>query len=155
MSDLFVIGVDPGQTTGVVGVPFVDGRAVGEGAFVVQTTSGLVLDVIGRLVHLAGSAAVHIAVEKFVVGPRASRSGTPAAGRTARELIAAIHREYAPVERPAVEVKRWATDKRLDAAGLLDPTKGMGHARDAARHALFAAVRDGRVPDPLSRKATR
>jgi hypothetical protein len=50
-------------------------------------------------------------------------------------------------------VKPWATDERLAAAGLLDPTKGMRHARDAARHALFCAVRDFGLPDPLSAKA--
>jgi hypothetical protein len=50
-------------------------------------------------------------------------------------------------------VKPWATDERLEAAGLLDLTKGMRHARDAARHALFTAVKDGGVPDPLSKHA--
>jgi hypothetical protein len=50
-------------------------------------------------------------------------------------------------------VKPWAVDKRLHAAGLLDMTAGMRHARDAARHALFCAVKDYGLPDPLSSKA--
>ena len=41
----------------------------------------------------------------------------------------------------------------MAAAGLLEPTKQLRHARDAARHALFAAVADCGIPDPLSRKA--
>jgi hypothetical protein len=55
--------------------------------------------------------------------------------------------------RSAADVKPWATDTRLQAAGLLDLTKGMRHARDAARHALFCAVCDFGLTDPLSRKA--
>jgi hypothetical protein len=54
--------------------------------------------------------------------------------------------------RAAALVKPWATDRRLTAAGLLDPTAGMGHARDAARHALYAAVHLQLTTDPLSKK---
>jgi hypothetical protein len=50
-------------------------------------------------------------------------------------------------------VKPWATDTRLAAAGLMEPTTGMRHARDAARHALFAAVKTYGLPDPLSARA--
>jgi hypothetical protein len=56
-------------------------------------------------------------------------------------------------QRPAAHVKPWATDERLEAAGLLEATKGMRHARDAARHALFAACKDGGIPDPLSKRS--
>jgi hypothetical protein len=57
--------------------------------------------------------------------------------------------------RNASLVKTWATDKRLAAAGLLDATKGMQHARDASRHALYAAVHTGMARDPLSTKAAQ
>ena len=68
--------------------------------------------------------------------------------------------EWAPRQcklhiRTAGEVKPWATDKRLHTAGLLDLTAGMRHARDAARHALYSAVRDYGLPDPLSRARLR
>ncbi len=48
----------------------------------------------------------------------------------------------------------WATDKRLRAAGLYEATTGLVHARAASRHALFAAVHDGGLPDPLSRRTS-
>lgn len=116
------------------------------------------------------------AVEKFVVGPRAGRSATPQASETARKVIgqmwALAHDLNAGiVERTASQVKLWATDARLRRAtgawvsrgvvnGLehkvplpsaLDATKSLPHARDAARHALFAGRHDAHWPDPLSR----
>jgi hypothetical protein len=57
--------------------------------------------------------------------------------------------------RTAAVAKAWATDIRLGRTGLLDETKGMTHARDAARHALYTACKEGNIPDPLSRKAKR
>jgi len=55
------------------------------------------------------------------------------------------------------EVKPWidAGDTRLARAGLADNTApaAMRHARSAAWHALFCAVRHCGVPDPASRKA--
>lgn len=55
--------------------------------------------------------------------------------------------------RPARDVKPWATDRKLDAAGLgsaLFPA-AMKHSRDAARHSLFAACKDLGLRDPQSR----
>lgn len=54
--------------------------------------------------------------------------------------------------RPPALVKPWATDRRLEAAGLMSATAGMpAHARDAARHCLYAACHDLGLRDPLSR----
>jgi hypothetical protein len=54
--------------------------------------------------------------------------------------------------RPPSLVKPWATDKRLAAAGLIEATSGMpAHARDGARHMLYAARHDCGLADPLSR----
>lgn len=116
------------------------------------------------------------AVEAFVVGSRAGRSATPQAGELARKIIGQVHalaldlEANVVVSRSASQVKAWATDVRLKAAtgavgpgdgrhgtggvpmpSLLVATQGKPHARDAARHALFAAVQDVRWPDPLSR----
>jgi hypothetical protein len=52
-------------------------------------------------------------------------------------------------------VKPWATDKRLTAAGLLAMTAKMADARDACRHALYTAVHDAGIPDPLSAAGRR
>lgn len=116
-----------------------------------------------------GRRQIRFAVEAFLVGTRASRSNVPAAGDLARKLIGQLHLlamelDAGIVERSASQVKAWATDTRLKAAtgaaeaefgrppaSLYDATKRLPHARDAARHALFAAVRDVRWLDPLSR----
>lgn len=143
-----VIGVDPGLTTGVARLDLDAWRVPS----LAQVTPELVLDVVEMLLGAQDPADVLLAVEAFVVGPRAARSSTPAGGRTARELIAALHAlPVRAIGRTAAAVKPWATDRRLEKAGLL--VKGMPHAADAGRHALYAAVNDGGLPDPLSRKA--
>lgn len=145
----FVLGVDPGQTTGICLI---------DGAYrdLLQVTPGLVVPIVRSLLHAAPETV--LAIERFVVGPRASRSSTPAAGQTTRGLIGALvnvgdELGIRVVQRSASEVKPWATDERLERAGLLAACKGMPHARDAARHAIYAAVSDCGLPDPLSRKS--
>lgn len=151
MTAPFVIGVDPGRTTGIA---VYDGLGDAE---LLQTTPGVVHEVVDALLSCIGPHRPRlVAIERFVVGTRASRSASAKAGETTRELIGmvratAIRHNAAVVERSASEVKPWATDKRLEAAGLL--VRGMPHACDAARHALYAAVKDGGLPDPLSRKS--
>ena len=56
--------------------------------------------------------------------------------------------------RSASDVKPWARG-RLARAGLLDMTVKSVDARDAAMHALFSAVHDAGLPDPLSRKGVQ
>jgi hypothetical protein len=100
-----------------------------------------------------------IAVERFVVGPRAARSTTAEAGAVTREVVAQV-RDWARDkgltchQRSAAEVKPWASDERLTSAGIWVP-RGMRHAKDAARHALYCAVKDYGLSDPLSRRAGR
>lgn len=158
---VFVIGVDPGPTTGVTAFHISDGYLLPP-PHVIQCDHGTAHLVVQALLLLRHpwEARVVLAVERFVVRGRAARSGTVAAGEITRNLIGALqataHDHGARViQRAAGEVKPWATDARLTAAGLLTPTKGMGHARDAARHALYAAVRDASLPDPLSRGHNR
>jgi hypothetical protein len=98
-----------------------------------------------------------------VTGRRSSRTGRVAhrpARPCARLRRPGALREAADcdtefVERPAAAVKPRATDTRLDRAGLLAPTRGMPHARSAARHALYAAVPAGLLADPLSDGTTQ
>lgn len=149
-----VIGVDPGMTTGIALLELTgDARALS--VELVQCTPDIVRNIVRSF---SCGQVLLLAVEKFVVGPRATRSSTPAAGRITRELIvelADLDRELdcRVVLRSAAEVKPWATDARLKATGLSLP-KGMPHALDALRHALFAAVADCGIPDPLSRRGT-
>jgi len=147
-----VLGADPGGTTGLARVDL-DGFRAPE---LLQVVGGVpeVLAALDGLLGAQDPAEVLLAIEEFRVGPRAARSSTPAAGRLARDLIGALtgwaaDRGIRVRVRSASEVKPWATDRRLRAAGLYLP--GRPHARDAGRHALYAAVQDGGHPDPLSK----
>lgn len=149
-----IIGVDPGPTTGIVAL-HLGPLAKGEPAYspqIIQCDRRSVLSIVD---WLAGSEAMDpavLAVEQFVVGPRSGRSAHAGAGRIARELLGELQALHVRmIARSAGAVKPWATDVRLRAVGLWTPV-GV-HARDAARHALFAAVHDFAAPDPLSRRA--
>ena len=156
-----VVGVDPGQTTGLFAVELYGTGPRGDlysEPIAAQVAGPGVLPILGALLDRCGDARLIVAVETFVVGPRAARSSTAGAGALARALVAEIlalarTRGADIAARPAAAVKPWATDKRLAAAGWADACKGMGHARDAARHALFTAVHAGLLRDPLSAKA--
>lgn len=148
-----VIGVDPGVTSGVALLVW---RKVGPdvtfaGAEFVQVSHDLTVPVVELLIGMHRDHMTYLAVERFVVGRASMRAGK--AGEITRRLVGQLSNGRVPSERlslrSASEVKPWATDARLDAAGLLAPTKGMPHARDAARHALVASR--AFAPDPLSR----
>lgn len=155
---MYVIGIDPGPVIGIVRLQLAiqpEGRATLLGAEALQVTPGAAEPLLNALIQ--DDEAV-VALELFVIGPRAARSSTPAGGAAAREVVKlvtdwALRCGLRYWSRSAAEVKPWATDIRLDAAGLLAPTTGMRHARDAARHALFAAVKTYGLPDPLSTRA--
>ncbi|MDM4722775.1 hypothetical protein QTQ03_25415 [Micromonospora sp. WMMA1363] len=162
---MYVIGIDPGPITGIA-LLITQGPAVGSanaptrllGAEALQVTHGLVPYVLDSLLTVVVPQATVVAVERFVVGPRAARSAHGGSGEVTRELVGVIahwakRNQVTCRGWSAAEVKPWATDGRLDAAGLLEATKGMRHARDGARHALYCAVRDFGLADPLSRKA--
>jgi hypothetical protein len=154
---MYVIGIDPGPLPGIVRLRVLREEPVRIiGAAALQVTP----NVLGQVLDgLDGGMIQALAYERFVVGRRAARSATPAAGAATRDMIgrleawAEAHCDGRVHSRAAADVKPWAVDKRLHAAGLLDLTAGMRHARDAARHALFCAVKDYGLPDPLSSKA--
>jgi hypothetical protein len=149
-----VVGIDPGPVPGVVVLCVIDGMLTPHPA-VFQSDARSVAWLVEQMFADDPPYEQQIlAVERFIVGPRASRSSAPKAGQRTREMIGELLALGAQLgirvaQRSASEVKPWATDARLRAAGLLETTKGMPHARDAARHALFAAVRDCGLPDPL------
>jgi len=152
---LIVIGADPGPTTGAcLALPgnsrvayAYQCNAPAAGSLVaslIETARLLVAAMPGSRVLLAG--------ERFVAG-----TGPGARGRSATVTRDVIE-ELTAIPgtswhwRSAAEVKPWTTDKRLEKAGLLTECHGMPHALDACRHALFCAVHDGGLPDPLSRE---
>lgn len=157
MSELRIIGIDPGPVPGIV---VLGGRV----PHVVQCSHEIAPVLFGALLAWPGPALVQ--VERFVVGRASMRAGRH--GAITRDLVETLRlvwedHDSTPsgrlggrfLQRSAANVKPWATDARLEAAGLLEACKGMRHARDAARHALFAAVHDGGIPDPLSKEARR
>lgn len=152
---VLAIGNDPGPKAGLAGLLYSDGRRIG--LKIAQVSPSLLTDVLGVLIDwgVEVKAEVYVGVERFV---HSNKGGGGAAGKLTREQVGAVleycasRRVYCS-ERSAVTVKAWATDKRLEKVQLLPATTGMPHARDAARHALFTAVHDGAVPDPLSRRA--
>lgn len=155
---LLIFGVDPGSTTGIAVLTYLEGHLLGE-PILIQCNPPPVVPIISTFLRAASPARTLLAIEKFVVGTRAARSSDARAGSATRALIGSISAlgdslAGRVVLRSASEVKPWATDRRLEAAGFVGP-KGMSHATDALRHALFAAVKDADVPDPLSRNAHR
>ncbi|HEY2086412.1 MAG TPA: hypothetical protein VGH54_10370 [Mycobacterium sp.] len=156
MTSTLVIGIDPGPTTGIVALLFSDVDAMSD-PVILQCDHYSTMFFADVIAHgFMQPTKTIVAVEQFVVGPRSGRSGSAEAGRITRNLIGALSAEFGDdvVLRAAGQVKPWATDRKLAAAGLLDPTAGMGHARDAARHALYAAVQSG-FRDPMSKAALR
>lgn len=153
-----VVGVDPGPIPGVVMLGR-DETTRTHAPNIFQCDPGTVLWLIRTLLTLGPEGTRRVlAVERFIIGMRSSKLSTPRAAAVTRDMVGAVTelgRELDGVEvvqRCAGEVMPWASDKRLKAAGLLDTTKAMPHARAAAQHALFAAVRDGGMTDPLSTK---
>jgi len=150
------IGIDPGPATGICFLDYRSGVLAGrtllqsEGATAMYVIQGL-LDAY----YPAEAARRRIAsVERFVTGAGAGSRGKNA--DVTRQLVMELAEVlqgwgYTVKLRNAGEVKPWATDKRLQAAGIVTgPVHGdMNHAYDAARHALFGAVETGVTPDPL------
>lgn len=140
------MGVDPGVSTGI---------AVYDPA---NSSPWSVFQVNGRAAPwlidsvLVDFKPVLIAVEAFEVRNSAGTKGKDA---ELTRFLAHYARQAAErnpdrhyVERLPGQVKPWATDKRLTKTGFPLGTK-FRDARDAGRHALYAAVRDGNESDPL------
>lgn len=151
----YIIGVDPGRTTGIAALSIFDGELTNHS--LIQCTHDVPRWLVGHMLEATLPVELLVlAMERFVVRARAGRSNDAAAGEITRDLIGALgavgQLHGATVYlRSASEVKPWATDKRLTAAGM-NISSTMRHAGDAARHALYAAVRDCGLPDPLSQR---
>jgi hypothetical protein len=147
------IGIDPGPTTGVA-VAYWDGGWSYPGAYQCDAKSAPAM--LDWLLKQNAALGVRAQTEEFRLGTGAGARGKPASATRslADELTGMLDRAGVPYSvHPAATVKPWATDKRLEKAGLIEVTAGMPkHARDAFRHLLFCAVHDGGVPDPLSRR---
>jgi hypothetical protein len=159
-----IVGVDPGPTTGLC---FLDYRVSTEHqnselvtVTLLQTpalTADALLEaMLARWYSPANETITgrYAAVEKFVTGRSAGTRGPDAdvTRQLVMELTERLQLYAYPVKiRPAAEVKPWATGKRLEHAGITcSGATAMRHSLDAARHALFAAVKDAGMKDPLA-----
>ncbi len=151
------VGVDPGPATGICIFDYSGGQLVGrtllttDGGSAVVVLKGLLeayyRDVPGKRVG---------ALEKFVTGQSAGSRGK--AADVTRQLVMELAEVlqlygYRAVIRSAADVKPWATDKRLIAAGVpggMVSRTEFRHAMDAARHCLFGAREAGIITDPLA-----
>lgn len=147
-----VLGIDPGETTGLCALRFADGQML-TNYFIAQCNleSATTIALAYAFDELPYSTLW--ATEKFVVGNRAGRSSSSKAGANTRDLVGRLQaqaemRGETFIQRSASEVKLWSTNARIKAAGI---TTVGGHSGDAARHSLFAAVKAGYCPDPLSK----
>jgi hypothetical protein len=149
-----VIGIDPGGTTGIAFIDYTGNTIVGKTILQVDGDSAqLVLEAMLKTYYAEPSVIVKrfASIEPFVTGQGAGTRG-PAAEVT-RQLAFKLGEQlqmwgYYTQRRKAADVKPWATDKLLLAAGVLGPPE-MRHANDGARQALYAAVHDAYRPSPL------
>lgn len=148
---MIILGIDPGGTTGLCTlVQTSDGYHAHPRQLTSTGVHGLLAYIDTIAAETAGTyGELLLACEDFVVRGLATRTASTAPKLT-RELIGAVRGlPYRSVFRVAGAVKPWATDKRLAAAFGQGTFTGMPHAADAARHALYAGVRDLGWPDPL------
>lgn len=130
-----VVGIDPGPRPGLVLLTIKGRRIEHAGAFKLAALDDVL------------SAADLVGLERFIIGQgtvRRTRAGT----NETLDMIGRVKTICANAGVPLLSyaagfVKPWATDDRLAAWGI--DVRG-DHHRDAARHALFAAVRTGALP---------
>ncbi len=156
-----VIGVDPGPSTGIAFLDFSGDRLAGRTMIQVDGTSAqLVLEAMLAKYYADPQVVTRrfAQVEAFVTGQSAGTKGADAEVTRQLSFVFAEQlqmwgyrtqlRKKADVWSSAGKAGGWATDKRLAAAGVLRPPENK-HANDAGRHALFCAVHDAHLPDPL------
>jgi len=155
-SVIAVAGADFGPTTGLAFAAW--DRATTELVSVIalECTDGQAPGLLGLLLGAwpYGPAVRVAGMERFVPRAKSQSLRGVSVARMQGSILAlsqvfTAHR-IAVRLRPAADVKPWATDRRLAAAGLLAATEKFTDARDAGRHMLFTAVQDAGLPDPLS-----
>src|SRR6476661_1054828 len=147
MDNRCVIGVDPGETTGIVRIEYrMVGESIESNGFWYPTGDPIVIQCAHKSVHailtwLTTVGNVIISHERFVVSSRSSRLRKAASSQITRDLNGWIDglrcKCVRVVEHRAADVKPWATDEKMAALGLVLPPE-MRHARDAAKQAAYA-----------------
>jgi hypothetical protein len=149
-----VIGCDPGPTTGLCLLEYAGDVIVGRTSVQVDGDSAqYVLEAVLRA-YLADPERVvkrYAEVEAFVTGQGAGTKGGNA-DYTRQEVFKFTEQlqmwGYSVKIRKAADIKTWASDKRLKAAGILRSPENR-HSNDGGRHAIFCATHDAFRSDPL------
>lgn len=149
------IGADPGPTTGLLLAAWDTGTGELLECLACECTAAMAPKMLALLLSSPwGLLANSGGMEAFVPRGR-SQSLRGVSVKSVQDEITALDREARAhgvhlTQRSAGLVKPWAADKRMGAAGLLEPTERFTDARDAGRHALFDACQRG-MRDPLAR----
>ena len=149
-----VIGVDPGETTGISFLDYIGTRLAGTMQVQVDAASSVALLEAVLKTHYSSEVIVQRwgAVEDFIPSNSPGTKGEAAATTRYQTVVLAETLQlwgYNVQRRKKADVSTWATDKVLRAAGLMREPTGMRHANDASRHALYRAVHDAHKPSPL------
>jgi hypothetical protein len=148
------LGIDPGGTTGFLLPCWIKGERKAVAVRAWQVNLGGAVELLGWILDAYGHLIACAGMEAF-------RPGHGRRDPATRDLCTALEHEAARRglalrSWPAATVKPWTGhlkgDKRLHAAGLFEVTAGQPHARDGGRPALYAAVHDAGLPDPLSQQ---
>lgn len=148
-----VVGIDPGVTTGLCVLEY-GAHQVLQPPILMQVNEAGFLPVLNFL--LSSRKGCLVAIEQFVTGNSAGTKGKNADVTRAviaqAQTFAHMH-DCRAVTRKAADVKPWATDKRLERAGILTASNktSVRHSLDAGRMALWGAVYYSIGPDPLAR----
>jgi hypothetical protein len=161
VNDFVVIGADPGPRPGVVALRYSPPdnkgiRTLTAPPAIIQCTSNVVLVCI-RAILPSDVGKIVIGYELFEMRGRTARTKHRGASEETSHMCGQLKtladHDHRIIIRhyKASDIKSWAIDERLDRLGLLDLTKGMTHARDGARVAVFTARQTIAAPDPLSK----
>lgn len=168
MAIMTIVGVDPGPVTGICEIMYSTTTHKYSAVSLIQADIWTAITMLsptrsgGRVLP-----GVAVAAEAFVDGRRsgrvAGRSGSDATRAVLDHLRMAFQLEAEdPYNlgrnrlsiRSAGQIKPWATDDRLAAAGIvIQNPSTMRHALDAGRHALYSACFDQGCRDPLAQDA--
>ena len=151
------LGADPGPVPGIFLARWEPGVRVAVLALAWQCPAPDAPALLEEILDEYGDSITCGQIEQFRTGRGAGARGRHA-DRTRGNLSeleeVAADRGLKLAVRHSSQVMPWASDKRLREAGLYAATRGKQHARAASRHALFCAVADGGLPDPLSGRAS-
>jgi hypothetical protein len=155
MSGICALAIDPGPVPGFFLALWRPGEKKADWARAYQCNADGAEGLLAMILNVHGSLVTCGQVEEFRTGHGPGTRGHSAtATREMIPVLVSLAGEHGVklAVRHSSQVMPWATDKRLTAAGVLDATTALVHARAASRHCLFAAVHDGGLPDPLSKR---